>query len=280
MTYDEACERFAAWILADKKRRRPDSLYCVGITGTIGRGKTVFSQKIIEALNRRRIGPPLRALARSLDDYYLPRAARYKPEFLARGYNPPGISNRGPAGTHDVELLRRTMRDLEAWLADRAAPHPGVDIPSFDKQADDRSTQPFHLDRRIDIFVLEGWFIGAAAPRDSMPIPPGLKRSVAIALADYQPIFERLDALWAFDPVSMDEIIRQRQDQQLTLNRQTGRLGMAPGQIERFVRYFYEDSWARPWTSPEPPAERVSFWASMDGSRRLVETRAGPRAFD
>ena len=86
-----------------------------------------------------------------------------------------------------------------------------------------------------------------AGPRGAAGIKnadPGLKRSVAEALKSYKPIFDRLDALWMFDPPrDLEEIITQRIEQQDTLNRGSGKVGMTCAQISRFIRYFYEDSW-------------------------------------
>src|SRR6185437_8719661 len=116
MTYPEACRWFADWIVQQKRARRPHSLFVVGVWGDVGRGKTVFCERLAALLNRRLRPAEGKALARSLDEYYLPKARRYAPAFLRRGYRPAGISNRGPAGTHDV---KRILQDLRAFEASR-----------------------------------------------------------------------------------------------------------------------------------------------------------------
>ena len=68
-----------------------------------------FSHAIASHLNTLLRPQEGQAITRSLDDYYLTHAERYRPEFLSRGYNPSGISNRGPAGTHDLKRFRTPM---------------------------------------------------------------------------------------------------------------------------------------------------------------------------
>ena len=210
------------------------------------------------------------AITRSLDDYYLPKAERYRPEFLARGYNPKGIPNRGPAGTHDVQRLSSDIRKMEEARS-------GLELPVFDKQTDDRSLEPYRVDGRVGVFILEGWFVGAQTDIDPLKAGPGLKRSVAASLKDYKPIFDRLDALWVFEPPrTLKEIVAQRIEQEETLKRvtgltgNTGSTGMTPVQIRRFIDYFYKDSWQDGVTSPIPLRTTAAFRADTDMHHRFL----------
>lgn len=252
-------------MIQQKRLHRPSGLYLVGVNGTIGQGKTVFSQAVAKHLHSLLKPEEGRAITRSLDDYYLPKVDRYRQEFLARGYNPDGIPNRGPAGTHDTTRL---WSDIQAMDQGRS----GLELPAFDKQADDRSSVTCHVDARVGVFILEGWFVGARTDVDPMKADPGLKRSVAAALKDYKPIFDRLDALWVFEPPrSMERIVAQRIEQQETTDRQTGRTSMTPAQIRRFIDYFYKDSWQEGVISPTPGKEAASFWAVMDTHHRFLK---------
>jgi pantothenate kinase-related protein Tda10 len=268
MNFEDVCRSFARWIVRQKRLRRPTGLYGVGVNGTIGQGKTVFSQAVARELNALLKPEEGRAVVRSLDDYYLPKADRYQPEFLSRGYHPQGIPNRGPAGTHDPSRLWGDILKMEqSHLSSSPTVIGGgsIDLPSFDKQADDRSPDPFRVEGRVGVFILEGWFVGCRTDADPMRCDPGLKRSVAAALKNYKPVFDRLDALWVFEsPRSLEEIVAQRIEQQATLNRETGRTGMTPAQIRRFIDYFYKDSWQEGVTSPEPTREASSFRAATD----------------
>lgn len=117
---------------------------------------------------------------------------------------------------------------------------------------------------------MDGWFLGAAAPPKEAELPAGLKRSVGQALESYQKIFKRLDALWSFESEALTDITAHRIQQQKSLDLQSGRSGMTEDQIKHFVQYFYNDSWVPGLTSPQPPADRISFHAKLDASYHLV----------
>jgi pantothenate kinase-related protein Tda10 len=203
------------------------------------------------------------ALTRSLDDYYLPKDERLQPEFLARGYNPIGIPNRGPAGTHDTARLWVDIQAMDLGRTDHL-------LPSFDKQADDRSPEPFRVKGPVGVFILEGWMVGAGTEVDPLKARSSLKRSVAQALKNYGPIFNRLDALWVFEPPkTIDHIIRQRLEQEESLEGQSGKRGMSAEQIRHFIHYFYEDSWEAGLTTPTPPRHRATFWAVSNDNHEI-----------
>jgi len=263
---------FARWIVAQKRRTRPAGLYVAGVTGSIGRGKSTFCRALVSALNTLLKPDEGQAITRSLDDYYLPKALRYSPEFLARGYNLPGISNRGPAGTHDLPALQADMDAFE-----KSSDSSVFQLMTFDKQSDNRLPERLDMRGKIGVLLLEGWFVGASTDVEAGKWPPGLKRSVALALSGYKPFFDRLDALWAFKPVPMETIFRNRLEQQQTLDHQSGRTGMTPEEIRRFVRYFYEDSWEAGLDSPIPPDRHVSFWADVDEAHRFISLEPGKR---
>ena len=122
--FEEVCRSFARWILQQKRLRRPNILFLVGVNGTIGQGKTVFSLAVAKQLNELLKPEEGQAVTRSLDDYYLSKAERYQPEFLARGYNPNGIPNRGPAGTHDTAKLWQDIQAMEAMANPSPPPSP------------------------------------------------------------------------------------------------------------------------------------------------------------
>ena len=263
---------FARWIVEQKRRQRSQGLYVAGVTGTIGRGKSTFCQSLVPAVNALLKSEEGQAITRSLDDYYLPKAERYTSEFLARGYNPVGISNRGPAGTHDLAVLRA---ELEAF--EKSSASSVLRLITFDKQSDDRVPAPVEVRGKVGVLLFEGWFVGASTDVELQKIPPGLKHSVALALPGYKSFFDRLDALWAFKPVPIETIIRNRVEQTQTLNKQSGRSGMSPEAIRHFVQYFYEDSWVLGVDSPVPPDKNVSFWADVNESHRFVSIQIGKR---
>ncbi len=263
---DVVANQFAAWII-NQKRNRPHSLYLVGINGTIGQGKTYFSRAVVASLNKQLSSAEGKALSRSLDDYYLPKSVRGSASFRAMGYDPRGISNRGPAGTHEVERL---VSDLKALRASREGSL--LELPNFEKAIDDRSEKPLRVHGHVGVVILEGWFVGALTKVEPKKAAPGLKRSVAQALSSYRPIFDQIDALWAFKPPSsLRDIVAQRWEQEETLRRTTGTQGMSRAQIERLGQYFYKDSWQKGVTSPFSKREKATFWATVDLSHRFVK---------
>src|SRR5262249_32272718 len=99
----------ASWLQATcPPRERP---WVVGLVGLPGSGKSTLAGRLLRALDI------TRSLTLSLDDFYLepePRRAA-------------GFELRGPPGTHDLELLRRFLIDLDA----RRAP---LEVPVFDRE--------------------------------------------------------------------------------------------------------------------------------------------------
>lgn len=145
--------------MRDGDRTRPVVL---GICGAQGSGKSTAAL-VIKALLGELLG--LRSAVLSLDDLYLPRAARAR---LAATTHPL-LATRGVPGTHDVGA------GLAAIAALRLATDETLTVlPRFDKARD----EPVTADRltairgRLDVLIFEGWCVGAAAqPPDALLAP-------------------------------------------------------------------------------------------------------------
>src|SRR4051794_32611397 len=111
VTAESSFNDWARWLVRERQKRRPNGCWIVGINGSIGQGKSTFCAVMKDLLDAELKGKG-RAVVRSLDDYYFPRAIRMCDEFLRLGYAPRGIPNRGPAGTHDVRRLLSDLRRL------------------------------------------------------------------------------------------------------------------------------------------------------------------------
>lgn len=212
----------------------------------------------------------------SLDDVYLTRAER---ESLARDVHPL-FAVRGPPGTHDLDLLTRTVDALS-----RAGPDNVTPLPAFDKRADDRappSTWPLFAGRPRAVLI-DGWCLGAA-PQDEAALGEPVnalereqdadgrwRRAVNDALAGpYARLFARFDAVLFLKAPSFDVVLDWRAEQE------AGLLGVPPAdlpdtdhrRIAGFIRHF-----ERVTRHMLADGVRADVVAELTESRSLVRIR-------
>lgn len=108
------------------------------LSGPVGAGKSTIAGAVCASLARAGI----RAVALSMDDFYLSRQERDRR----------GIAWRAAPGSHDLDLMVRTL----AAIQDRSQP---LVLPRFDMSRDDRSTDE-SLDDVPDVVLFEGWILG------------------------------------------------------------------------------------------------------------------------
>jgi D-glycerate 3-kinase len=231
-----------ARLLADEILAAPTRPACVAIAGAQGSGKTTLARVLTDELIR----SGLRAVACSLDDFYLTRAERAA---LAQSVHPLLVT-RGVPGTHDVELCLRTLDDVTR--------RPTA-MPVFDKGLDDRiQRSQWPVAGPVQVVVIEGWCLGAR------PQPPGdlvapvndlerdedadgrFRRYVNDALAHrYQDLFEQFDKLVFLQVPGFDAVAAWRGQQELQIpraNRMTqDRLRRFVAHYERLTRWMLED---------------------------------------
>ena len=94
-----------------------------------------------------------------IDDFYLTKAQRID---LAKAVSPL-FKTRGPAGTHDIKLIDKTLKSLLSTKPNTATP-----LISFDKVSDDRRAESDwpNFEGKPDVIILEGWLVDAIAPDD------------------------------------------------------------------------------------------------------------------
>ncbi len=245
----------------------------VGVNGCQGSGKTTFCDYLCTALDAEY---GLRAIALSLDDFYLPRAERRA--LAARVH--PLLATRGVPGTHEMPLLQAT---LDALLAMTGAEQ--VAVPRFDKGTDDRYP-PAQWDRvalPLDIVLLEGWCLGAgpqtaaqlATPCNALERqedPDGQWRQyVNQCLAtDFPPLHARIDRWVMLQAPSFDCVQRWRQEQENKLIARHG--GEAPARamdaaaLARFIQHYERLTRHCLETLPE----KVDVLLRLDEQRRIV----------
>ena len=108
------------------------------ISGPVGAGKSTIAGAVCDSLAN--VG--MRAVALSLDDFYLSREERDRR----------GIAWRAAPGSHDLDLMVRTL----AAIQDGARP---LVLPRFDMSRDDRTADE-RLDDAPDVVLFDGWIIG------------------------------------------------------------------------------------------------------------------------
>jgi D-glycerate 3-kinase len=182
------------------------------------------------------------AVVVSLDDLYLPRAARQQ---LARQVHPL-LATRGPPGTHDVALGCALLDALRAGEP--------VRLPRFDKLADDRLPpgQDQLVATPVDLVIVEGWCLGTPAEAEADLAAPinalereddahGIwRRHCNRALArDYPALWQRFDGLWFLQPPGF-AVVREwrwQQEQALAQARQRP-VSMDRAGVDRFIQHF------------------------------------------
>lgn len=238
--------------IAEWAQERDEPLV-VGVCGAQGSGKSTLAALLVRLLAAR----GLRTATLSLDDLYLPRAAR---ERLAREVHPL-LRTRGVPGTHDPTLGLAVLDALA-----RPGPTP---LPRFDKAADDRAPQtewPL-FEGPADVVLLEGWCVGArpqspealAAPVNALEAaedPDGAWRAYANdALAGpYRALFDRIDRLVLLTAPDFATVRAWRGEQELKLRARLAAEGrdaarsMDDAALDRFLAHY----------------QRVTEWIAQD----------------
>lgn len=233
-TVERVCEPLAN--LAAAAHRRKAGPATIALCGAQGSGKSTIAAAVQIILET----GGLKAAVLSLDDLYLPKAARQR---LAREVHPL-LATRGPPGTHDVEL---GLQVLGALTRDRATA-----LPRFDKASDDPAPDSARPTFRgpADVILFEGWCVGARAqPREDLRSPVNdlertedpdgrWRRFVNTALATaYPPLFEAHDALVLLRAPGFEVVAAWREEQEAKLRARTGG-GMSPAQVTRFIGHY------------------------------------------
>jgi len=253
----------------------------IGVNGSQGSGKSTLAALLTQLLEKN-FG--LRAIALSIDDFYLTREARLA---LARQIHPL-FATRGVPGTHDVALMGETLQQL-------TRKNSAVSIPRFDKARDDRYPERAwdKVAAPVDVVIVEGWCLGTPAQPDEdlrTPVndlearedPDGSwRRYVNQQLGGhYQDLYQLLDVWIMLQAPSFECSYQWRLQQEEKLlasereNKSRNRVMTATG-ISRFIQHYQrltEQSLA------QLPG-RVHYLFSLDADRRIVACEE-PRPVD
>lgn len=229
-----------AVVAAVLARATRDGAWLSGLSGLQGSGKSTLAAQLVAAARRNDIA----ALALSIDDFYLGRAARAR---LARDVHPL-LATRGVPGTHDVQLLHDTLDALHS-----ATPARPARVPRFDKGRDTR-LPPSRWTRVTAVprlIVLEGWCVGVP-PQTAAALRTPVNRLerdedrdgrwrgwVNTQLArDYVPLWRRLDWLVMLEAPAYDVVRRWRDQQERALRRRNAPRALSPAALRRFLMHY------------------------------------------
>jgi D-glycerate 3-kinase len=261
-TAELVCEPLAA----RAHRRRIDRKRCavIGLCGAQGSGKTTIARFAAQLLQAR----GMRAVALSLDDFYLTRDARQR---LAREVHPL-LATRGPPGTHDVGMAAAAIDQLRS--------KGKVSLPRFDKATDNRTPRGTWetVASPVDVILLEGWCVGAVSQGKAalaVPVndlerdedPKGVWRGYVNDQLDgpYQALFARLHDLVLLAAPSFEVVAGWREEQEAKLRAKApgGDGGMPPAEIARFIAHYER---LTRWILAEMPG-RADWVVTLDTQR-------------
>jgi D-glycerate 3-kinase len=212
----------------------------VGVCGSQGSGKST----VCKTLAARFSDAGLKVATLSLDDLYLPLAARLK---LGEQVHPL-LRTRGVPGTHDTRLGIHTLHDL--------AHEKRVLLPRFDKARNDRRPAEAWdtLMGPADLVLFEGWCVGARpqglealtqpinALEANEDVDGRWRKYVNDALGgEYQSLFAKINLLVLLAAPSFDVVLKWRTQQEHELRDQArgDRSGvMSDAEVARFIQHY------------------------------------------
>lgn len=238
-------------------------LLVVGLCGAQGCGKSTLTAALAGQL----ASDGVRVATLSLDDLYLPRAAR---TVLAREVHPL-FATRGVPGTHDVPLGLATIAALAGGEA--------AALPRFDKGRDDRlpASQWPRAPAGCQVLLLEGWCVGASAqgesdlarPVNALEAEEDVGRiwrchANAALTGPYRQLFARLDRLILLAAPGWQVVAKWREQQEAEL-RAHAPGAMTPAEVTRFIQHYER---LTRWVLAEMP-ERADVVVRLDENRAL-----------
>ncbi|GAA5982260.1 hypothetical protein JCM10908_004805 [Rhodotorula pacifica] len=256
-------------------RRRRSPLF-VGLQGPQGSGKSYLASKLPDRLAelvkaRDPSRPPLRTVALSLDDLYLPWT-----ELRRVATENPGnklLSGRGQAGTHDLRLAKQILDQFKNAHRD---PEAEAALPVFEKslhggegdRLDPSDWVKVERAGEVDIVLFEGWMNGfqpstSAGDHDHLQQQYSLAtdkpneakqafgidydrpfflehsldhlRTVERNLRDYADLWRYIEAFVQLMPERLGYVWEWRLEQEHNMKAKNGGIGMTDEQVKAFI---------------------------------------------
>jgi D-glycerate 3-kinase len=212
-----------------------------GIVGLQGSGKSTLAAQMA-TLGK---SHDLNVVVLAIDDFYYGKRER---NALARNIHPL-LAMRGPPGTHDVSLACKVLDKLRHGKP--------VRIPRFDKISDTRlppSRWPL-MNTRVDLIILEGWFLFAVPESKSSLIKPinsfesqqdkegAWRHYCNQALKDYAEIWQRIDRSLFLQGPGFEQVKQWRWQQEQSLQAANPhRRAMTKKEVADFILLFERTS--------------------------------------
>ena len=227
------------WIYSTYKKDNKTKI--IGLSGGQGAGKSTITG-ILKLILKKKYG--LELCIFSIDDFYKTKSERKK---MSKKVHPLFLT-RGVPGTHDVNLINKTLKNLKKKI------FKPVLIPKFDKSTDDRAkkSQWKKIKKSPSIIIFEGWCVGAKHQKESVLRKPlnlierkydinnKWRKKVNNQLKkSYKKLFRKIDKLVYLKAPSFNHIFQWRlhQEQKLKITSKNKKI-MSKSKIREFIMFY------------------------------------------